>query len=59
MFVRVGWESVVFIQAVRSAHANELERMDEQKGNKFNSEKERWNRCSGTFVKDGAVFGGA
>ena len=33
--------------------------MDEQKGNKFNSEKERWNRCSGTFVKDGAVFGGA
>ena len=31
--------------------------MDEQKGNKFNSKKERWNRCSGTFVKDGAVFG--
>ena len=31
--------------------------MDE-KGNKFNSESERWNRCSGTFVKNGAIFGG-
>ena len=33
--------------------------MDEQKGNKFNSEEQRWNRCSGKFVTDGAIFGGA
>lgn len=33
-------------------------RMDE-KGTKFNSEDERWNRCSGKFVTDGAVLGGA
>ena len=32
--------------------------MDHEKGNKFNSVKERWNRCSGKFVTDGAVVGG-
>ena len=32
--------------------------MDDEKGNKFNSVEERWNRCSGKLVKDGAVVGG-
>jgi len=31
--------------------------MDVDEEKKFNSEEERWNRCSGTFVKDGAVIG--
>ena len=33
--------------------------MDVDEEKKFNSEEHRWNRCSGNFVKDGAVFGGA
>ena len=33
-------------------------RMDEN-GMKFNTKDERWNRCSGKFVTDGAVLGGA